>query len=629
VSWTPATATAATANIQRATRGDFTLTAYRGDAKTLLAFDLPAARARDLAGFTIQCRPAGQPAYYLLNMLRFADPAQHAQDDKESAHSSINAPIHKFRWIHVPGSVHQGIRPVSGAYTYTVTPRYFDRGALQPLDPALSASIEIEVGPYRTGGLEVGFTRGFTQSQAFVHHFGNHAVIRPKDQGLQYDTSAIAGTNAAGQSYTYADQYEWLGFTARARILALLDEVLGDRTLQLDMFAYDLNEPDIIAALLKLARKGRVRIILDNASLHHDPQHPKPEDQFEAAFVAAQKKPAAILRGKFDRYAHDKVLIVSRNGQPRTVLTGSTNFSVTGLYVNSNHTLVFDDPAVASKYAEVFEASWAGKVRAAPFRTSPLSAKTATFSSARIPRTEITFSPHSSQIAEQVLQGVATRIQQEGAKSDGSVLFAVMQLDRGTGPVLPALRALHADQHVFSYGISDTPGGIQLYAPGQRSGVLVTGKPLRTKLPPPFSQVPAVAGHQIHHKFVVCGFNGSDPVVYCGSSNLAAGGEQDNGDNLLAIHDRGVATVFAIEALALVDHFNFLDRTSTASAGANPGASAKSLDARQPRANQRQAAAAAGWFLSTTDAWTRPYFDPTDLHCADRLLFGRSAARPR
>ena len=59
---------------------------------------------------------------------------------------------------------------------------------------------------------------------------------------------------------------------------------------------------------------------------------------------------------------------------------------------------------------------------------------------------------------------------------------------------------------------------------------------------------------------MVCGLNGGDPVVYCGSSNLASGGEAENGDNLLSIHDADVATVFAIEALGLVDHYNFLDR---------------------------------------------------------------------
>jgi hypothetical protein len=76
---------------------------------------------------------------------------------------------------------------------------------------------------------------------------------------------------------------------------------------------------------------------------------------------------------------------------------------------------------------------------------------------------------------------MVTRIQQEGKrKSGGSVLFAVMQLTPGTGLVYPALQKLHAAQNIFSYGISDTPGGISLYAPGKKTGVLVTGKPVGT-----------------------------------------------------------------------------------------------------------------------------------------------------
>jgi hypothetical protein len=80
-------------------RGSLTLKAYRGDAKTLLAFNLENKQSgKNLAGFTIQCQPDGQPAYYLYNQLQFKTPADHAQDPKEPPRSSINAPIRKFRW---------------------------------------------------------------------------------------------------------------------------------------------------------------------------------------------------------------------------------------------------------------------------------------------------------------------------------------------------------------------------------------------------------------------------------------------------------------------------------------------------------------------------------------------------
>lgn len=83
------------------------------------------------------------------------------------------------------------------------------------------------------------------------------------------------------------------------------------------------------------------------------------------------------------------------------------------------------------------------------------------------------------------------------------------------------------------------------------------------------------------------------------------GGETSNGDNLIAIHDRDVATVFAIEALELVDHFNFLDQFPKPNAGSTTPATGPDSG-----------------FLSTTDKWVDRFFDPNDLRFMDRKLFG-------
>lgn len=599
-----------------AKNGSFTLTAYRGDAKTLLAFNLDKASAKDLAGFTIECQPKGKDPYYIFNQLRFEHAADHAQNPKEPPTSSINAPIHKFRWLHVPGVVHQGLQPSMGPYTYMVTPRYFVNGSLQPIDPKRSASVTITVDKFEKGGLQLGFTRGFTQSQAFVRHFGLKAKIKPKDEGLLFDTSVESGVNAEGERFTFEQQYEWLGFTARQRIFDMLNEVKSKKSLRLDMFAYDLNEPDLCELVIGLGKQKRARVILDNATLHHDKDGSKPEDAFEKLFAKAAGK-KAIKRGKFGRFAHNKVFVVSDKNGPVKVLTGSTNFSVTGLYVNSNHVLTFNDPKVAAAYGGAFEEAWNDEIKAPAFAKSAIANKTFSFSSKLTPSTDITFSPHNAAKATENLQGLVDRVTAEGKQSKrvGSVLFAVMQLKgaKEGNIVYDALSDLHKQQNIFSYGISDTPAGIELYPIGKKTGVLVTGKPVGTILPEPFSQVPSVGlGHQVHHKFVVCGFNGDDPVVYCGSSNLAVLGEQVNGDNLIAIRDADVATVFAIEAIALVDHFDFLDRQSK-------GPAAKKT--KKPPASKSDAAAAAKWFLGTDDRWTQKFFDLKDLHSVDRQLF--------
>lgn len=618
----------------------FSVKAYRGDAKTLLAFNLTKAKPKRLAGFTIQVAPDGQTPYFIHNNLRFQDPSKHAQDAKQSPNSSFNAPIHKFRWVHIPGSLNQGIEPFFGSYTYTITPRYFDdSGSLLPINSELGVAVKADVAPFTKGRIQLGFTRGFVQSQAFVHHFGIKAVFRPKKKELLFDTAQVSGQNNLGKDYTFAEEYEWLGFTARDRIFEITDEVVKNKNLRMDVFAYDLNEPDLMKTFLELAKQGRIRVILDNAPLHHvkpslqtkdtakpkakssKPKEPTPEDQFENLFNDTVKDPAAIMRGQFGRFAHDKVFIVYKSqgkGKAKVslavkVLTGSTNFSVTGLYVNSNHVLVFNDPKVATAYAEVFQVVWAGKASKS-FNKSSQAATPFLFSGADLPNTTITFSPHQPAEALGNLKKISDRINQEEKQERGSVLFAVMGLEKGTGPVLPTLQKLHENERIFSYGISDTPGGIYLYSPRKRTGALVSGKPTKTKLPPPFDQVPSVGlGHQVHHKFVVCGFNGKDPVVFCGSSNLAEKGEEVNGDNLVAIYDPDIATVFAIEALTLVDHFDFLDRSSTVS---------KQPPTKIKAASKQQQAAEAQWFLSTTDRWVEPYFDKNDLHCVDRELFG-------
>jgi PLD-like domain len=577
-----------------ATKNAFSVNAYIGDNKTLLAFNFATqAAARNLAGFTIQCQPPGQPPYFLLNELQFQSPNTHAQVSTEEPNSSVNAPVQKFRWVHVLGSAHQGLNPAVGDYVYTVTPRFFDANAsMLPIDSSLSAALTVHVAPFRKGLLSLGFTRGYMQSEAFVHHFGPKALLQPAGRPLEYDTTQQAGA-IKGQPFTFADEYAWMGSSARQQVLAVLSQVLGDPSLTVDVFAYDLNEPDVIKILLQLAAAGRVRVILDNAALHVTPKTANakvtPEDQFATLFNQQAKAPAAIVRGCFARFSHDKIFIVSKSGSPLSVLTGSTNFSITGLYVNANHVLVFDDNNVAAKYAAVFEESWqilsqfkTPSAKAAnAFSATALATQPFTYQSSSVPKMSITFSPHTTADVTEILGAISNRITQESAASRGSVLFAVMQLTGSQTPVYNTLKNIHASQTVFSYGISDSPGGTFLYSAGSKNGVLVTGKPGQTTLPAPFDQVPSPPGHEIHDKFVVCGLNGPDPVVICGSSNLASGGEAQNGDNLLEVHDQDVATAFAIEALLLVDHYNFLDRF------ANP----KKPSSKNPAKSKKPAAA--------------------------------------
>ena len=578
-----------------------TVRAYKGDAMTLLAFDLDESKTENFTGFTIRIKPGTRAPYFMTNLLTYPKGVLTKNQIKPAdAHSTKFAPIQKFRWVHVPSTFHV-TSPFYGSYQYEVTPRYMVDDILQPLDPALTVAVTIDVSPYQSGDFQIGFARGFVSSQAYTNHFGDNNKVRPNKTDLIFDIKAKSGSakrikngQTVTEDYTFEDQHIWLGWQARLRVLEFLDEALADQNLALDAFVFDLDEPLICQKLLQLAQEGRVRILLDNSASHSGQDAAGTvvfEDQFTALFEQQATGASEILRGRFQSLAHSKVFIQKQKatGAAVKVLTGSTNFATNGLYINANHVIIFRNPKVADLYGQVFEASFSKK-KMTDFKKQTLAIDDHDFTEAGTPAMTIRFSPHTNEVATKFFKKISDRI--IAAQTD--VLFAVMK-DDSASSILDAIKSVREDNtDIFSYGITDTTSLITLYKPHSRRGVRVAGKGGTHVLPPPFDKESATPGIAIHHKFVVVDFKGRDPVVYCGSSNLAFNPEQKNGDNLIEMRDRDAVTVFAIEAFRLVDHFAFRDRK------------------QNPDEINLHATEESPWFES--------YYDPEDLHSLEREL---------
>lgn len=542
-----------------------TVKAYAGDGTALLAFDLDTAHTSGLAGFAIKrTSPDGQSAY-LPNRLNFTINAT-AETNAEAlgGFPSNEAPFQMFRWVDVPEVL------LPGDYEYEVTAMYFaDGGQLQA---GQSVTVTLQLEPQKVGAFEFGFTRSYLSSQAYANKFKN-APISPAKRTIDYPTAE------------YEAQYEWLGFHARKLVFDFVNECLSDPTTSVDLFAYDLDEPDFMRDMQKLG--SRLRAYLDNAPLHTKPGALEIPAH---AMLVTSAGAANVKQGHFQRFAHNKVMIMKRGGHAVKVLTGSANFSVRGLYVQANNILVFDDPTTAGLYEEAFEQAFND---AAGFKTSAIAEGWTDVATPGLPKFSVCFSPHK--------QGTVSldKVSQAITGATSSVLFAVMELTGG-GAVMDELKALPARPKMFSYGMTQTSAGIKVYKPGQAGGIIVPFAYLKGKVPPPFQdEYSGGAGMVIHDKFVVVDFNGANPVVFTGSSNLSAGGEEDNGDNLLAIYDAAVANAYGVEAIRLVDHYHFR-------------ASLQSATSDQPLVLQ-QAGAQTPW-------WT-PYYDPADILSQERVLF--------
>jgi phosphatidylserine/phosphatidylglycerophosphate/cardiolipin synthase-like enzyme len=548
-----------------ATKDGLTVKVYRGDGSAMLAFDLDQKHTKNLAGFAIKRTAPGGKATYLPNRLGFSSCiTADTKAEEIGGHPSNEAPLQKFRWIDIP----EEMKP--GEFKYEVTAMQFDKDGKLIAGP--SVEVELEIEPRKIGEFEFGFTRGYLSSQAYTDLFKN-APIRPAQKSIDYDTKS------------YAKQYQWLGYHARQLVFDFVDECVKDKSLAVDLFAYDLDEPDFLRAMQKLGK--RLRAYLDNAALHTKPS---------ALEIDAHKmlvKSAGVdnvKQGHFQRFAHNKVLIQRRNGKAVKVLTGSANFSVRGLYVQANNILVFDDPQTAQLYGDYFDQVFTA---ANKFAASDFSNVWHDVNAKGFPKFSVCFSPHKKPTMS--LKKVADAVQ--NAKS--SVIFAVMEL-AGGGPVMDELKALPDKKKMFSYGMTQTSGGIKVYKPGESTGMIVPFEFLKGKVPPPFQdEYSGGSGIVIHDKFIVVDFNGDNPIVFTGSSNLAEGGEEQNGDNLLAISDPAVAAAYAVEAVRLVDHYHFRAQMKTA-------------DATTPICLQGPDA---------KDKWWQPYYDPKNIYFHERVLF--------
>jgi hypothetical protein len=130
----------------------------------------------------------------------------------------------------------------------------------------------------------------------------------------------------------------------RPQLLDILDEVKANNG-QIYAALYELNDPELIQRLTALGQK--CHLILANGAF-------KPPTNDENADIRKQ------LRGKVDLYnrlvanghfAHNKFVVVcDAAGKPQRVLSGSTNWSSTGLCTQANNSIIVDDPDVAADF---------------------------------------------------------------------------------------------------------------------------------------------------------------------------------------------------------------------------------------------------------------------------------------
>jgi len=523
----------------------FTLKLHRGEGMALIAMNWKKGQPpADFIGFAIEYKePGGNKFFAVKNRLCFPGPNGEVIPNGNSSRLS---PIQKFRWVHFPRTAEK-----DGTFLYRVTPVFMNDKDELSYGDSQEAALELQRETY-PGQLNVAFTRGFVSSQAFVDRYGADSLptLLPPgaDEGLDFKPT-----------FKQADEaLAWMGFEARSAIIEVLDQAIADTKAKVFAAVYDLNEPGMVSRFLKLAK--RLQILIDDSGTHG-----KSDSAESTAAERLKKAGADVLRQHMGELQHNKMVVVD-GPKAQLAICGSTNHSWRGFFVQNNNAIIMRGKEAVTLFRTAFENYKANADDAGAFGKTG----SAVWNKIKLKGIDVQvgFSPRSKKNA--VLQPLADDI----AGATSSLFFSLAFLYQTPGPVLKAIQKVKKDKKVFSYGISDKlvkglageeeTEGIDLQKP---DGTVTTVNPaaLAGNVPEPFKSEPTGGGGvRMHHKFVVIDFDQPTARIYMGSHNFSSAADTSNGENLLLIKDRRVATSYMVEALRLFDHYHFRVATQEA-----------------------------------------------------------------
>src|SRR5215813_2297002 len=352
---------------------------------------------------------------------------------------------------------------------------------------------------------------------------------------------------------------DFLGGKLRSELLDLLDKV-DQEDGHIFLAIFELSDETLLGKLKALG--PRAHIVLSNGAhkSREDDENKTARHFLENAGCEIHDRmlPAKVL-------GHNKFAVVcDKNKKPKAALTGSTNWSPTGLCTQINNVILIDDVAVA----EIFLDQWNRLKDAGNDTPKDLVAANSNVKTAKAgdDDVEIWFTRSSH---EQEMDAVIKRIR--GAKQ--GIIFLMFQ--PGGSPILNAIVKMQSDDRdLFVKGVVSTASPDDLDDTAhvtlvQRGGVHV--QDFRIVQPQGLHAIGNFAAevmrakflHDIgfaivHSKVIVIDPNGNNPTVVTGSHNFSAAASGKNDENLIVIEgNKALAQAYAVNVQAVFDHYRF------------------------------------------------------------------------
>jgi phosphatidylserine/phosphatidylglycerophosphate/cardiolipin synthase-like enzyme len=537
--------------------GKLRVKAIAGTHVVLMALDMDEDTRKGLRGFAIKRGVKGGPQDWLRGTKYFKELVPNP--DPKNDYPSREEPFQTFLWSDYRADP-------DTAYDFTIVPLY---GDLHNFEERHQLSFSIKTEPENDGKHGVWFNRGAIASHAFETQFHNKALTDEMTNAVSDDGKLLD------------DETRWLSRGLAEACLKYINDAKQGEGLR--VCAYEFTYLPVLLALKRAHdRKVDVQIIF------HDTK--KPNDPNRAA-IAQAGLPAGILTAR-TRVAipHNKFIVKLAGATPTQVWTGSTNFTDTGMFGQTNVGHLVTDNATAKTYLNYWE-----ELKSDPTHKNALASAIALTPNPKnvLPQSSIsTF--YSPRTADNMLDWYGQRI------ANGSGL-AMMTIPFNVAPTI--LKGLAKTSKALRLVIlEDVPTKDVTDAEKRNQGKLafsngaIIGKSfikLKTSFggakvtPIPNSDLdkwfvneelarPANKGHVffIHSKVLIVDPLSDDPLVCSGSANFSTNSLVANDENMLLIRgNTRVADIYMTEMDRLFRHFyarNVINTRAAAGDHANP-----------------------------------------------------------
>jgi len=294
------------------------------------------------------------------------------------------------------------------------------------------------------------------------------------------------------QNYSYS-----IYFTPDSQVANYLSEAISNARSYVYAAFYDLDLTDVAEDLLEAKMRGvDVRVVTDS-------------DNMDNPAITLLQEAGVVIGDSDPDFMHNKFVIID----DELVWTGSMNPTFNGVNRNNNNVVVITGvPELVAEFKQEFEELWSGVFGGGEPTLHPEITVNSNFS------LEVYFAPEDE---------VESQIIEELTKAEKAIYFATFTFtSRNIADVL----INEHNQGVSVNGIYESfqTGGYSTYNLLLENGIEVIK-----------DGNPAV----MHHKFFVI----DNYTVVTGSFNPTKHANEDNDENILIIHNRAVAEIFAIE----------------------------------------------------------------------------------